>query len=566
MDWKKGLITSLEVTTFFRIADGPIPGHFWYDADGNETDDPEQVAVKEEVKIPAWRLVETPDEFRLVYEREFNRTGMEVSDASHALFIDILKKHIKALIEKHLSNREYETTDFKVIAAAESFLNYLNPAMFTNPKPLTTLAETVHTRLVDTLPYDVQNYRLFSFDNVIRINYHFNEGDDPHAFKIMVFARENIELEIEFERQFLIANEQEAIALLDKQFSLIGVTGTPAEIWLANVEAIIAYHGLMKRVEYAKNDAVKLWFNKKRDELQAYAPDVPFIGELFHRNLNINQTVTDAYYRLVRQPRNRDEISKAYVDPLHHHNSPYQRSIYGAFINMDTLALLEMYRHDKIPPYDQITDKQIEAALQDYSVGFKKGYYEFDPEILEKNPFQDAAHKARIIFDFVTGGWHGAGTLPTTHGRADKNFLAGWKDAGYEGGQLYRAWYLILQNHALFEPMFKAGTLEGAKKNIKVQLSVDQVAIMRLFNNEPVTKENHNEIALQYGHTSGHKLYLRYNWYAKGSNRKASESSIEKLLNKIKRFEGVVPYVIANRQSKILDEITALEHLKGAFD
>jgi hypothetical protein len=24
-----------------------------------------------------------------VYEREFNRTGMEVSDASHALFIDI---------------------------------------------------------------------------------------------------------------------------------------------------------------------------------------------------------------------------------------------------------------------------------------------------------------------------------------------------------------------------------------------------------------------------------------------------------------------------------------------
>src|SRR5579872_6589535 len=143
MDWEKSLIDSLAITTFFQVPDEPVNGYFWYDAEGNETSDPEKVVRKEAEQFPRWRIAKTSQEFRLVYDHEFARTGLEISDENHALFIRKLQKHVNELIEKHVSNREYTTTDFQILSVAESFLNYLNPHKMANPRPMTNLAEEV---------------------------------------------------------------------------------------------------------------------------------------------------------------------------------------------------------------------------------------------------------------------------------------------------------------------------------------------------------------------------------------------------------------------------------------
>jgi len=81
------------------------------------------------------------------------------------------------------------------------------------------------------------------------------------------------------------------------------------------------------------------------------------------------------------------------------------------------------------------------------------------------------------------------------------------------------------------------------RSNFKLKEEIADFPVWGLENIEvgAVSKENHNEVAAHYGHTSGDKLYQRYNWYASAANRKATEDTPKKLLNKIKRFEAAVP-------------------------
>ncbi|MDB5159427.1 MAG: hypothetical protein JWR50_4134 [Mucilaginibacter sp.] len=264
MEWLKELIDSLQVHLFFKVADTPDHANWWYDKDGKLTDDPAAVVRKEPVEIPRYKIANTSAEFIFIYDREFARTGLEETSENHTLFHKELKKHTHALIDKHASNRTYETTDFKIIATAESFLNWLNPHMIANPQPMTELTTAVNVRIVDKLPYDIHAHRLFSFDHAILIHYHYNEGDDLAAYQKLVFSRENIQLALRFEKLFKAADKSGVIELLDEQFNLIAATEVPESYWLDNVEKIIAHHQLLKRPEYAKHDAVKLWFKQKR--------------------------------------------------------------------------------------------------------------------------------------------------------------------------------------------------------------------------------------------------------------------------------------------------------------
>ena len=367
MEWKKGLIESLELLTFFQVPAEPEAGHFWYDADGKETAEPLKVVRKEAVTMPRWRMAVTPEDFHQVYEREFVKTTLEPSDANYALFTKEVKKHIHSLIEKHLAHRTYSNTDFKAISVAESFLNARDPYMIGNPKPMTELAEEMNHKIIDKLPYDIHQYRFFSFDGAILIQYHFNPGDDFEEYKRFVFSHENLQLIIRFEREFSKANESEVIALLEKQYSRCEIMGTPPDIWLDSVTAIIDHKRLLKRQEYSKNDAVKLWFKQKRAELTV--------------NTKLNA------------------------------------------------------------------------------------------------------------------------------------------------------------------------------------LTLGQIALIRFYNNDPVTRQNHNAIARQYGHTSGEKLFQKYTYYSSNANRKGAEDSLAKLKNKIELFESVLDYVAAPHLSKIQEEIVALKAL-----
>jgi len=536
--------------------DTPDHANFWYDKDGNFTDKESEVARKEPVEILRWRLAKA-GEHTVIYDREFLRTKMENTPENHRLFNAALKKHIRALIDKHLANRNYTNTDFEVISTAESFLNWLDIHMIGNPKPATELAKAVNAKVVDKLPYDLDHHRLFSFDDAIKIHYHFNDGDDQEAHRQLVFNRENMQLAIRFEELFAKADERSVIDLLEKQYKSTAVTGTPETFWLDNVEKIIAHHQLLKRPEYAKHDTVKLWFKEKREKLKVTEmPEVPFIGQLFHTNFNIGDVVIDAYYRQVRQPKSRDEISTSYVGRTHRHNDPYRVQFYGAFINMDTWDLLEFYRKDKVEPYDQVTDEEINSGLQRYANGFKNGYANFEKELLGNNPFPDNAHKAQLIFDFATGRMGGMHSLPISYG-GNVHFFAGWEAAGFEEGKLYRAWYLMLENHSLFTGLFESRIAKHSESGLKI----DQVALLYVFEQKIITRKNGNEVAASFGHTSGEKLFQRFTYYSNHTNRTTAETTSTKLSNKIKLFESITEHLSPEYQSKLSGEIEALKNL-----
>lgn len=235
---------------------------------------------------------------------------------------------------------------------------------------MTELAEEMNQKIVDKLPYDINNYRFFSFDGAILIHYHFNTGDDPEEYKRFVFSHENLQLIIRFEREFSKANESEVISLLDKQYSRCEIMGTPPILWLDNVAMIIDDNRLLKRGEYSKNDAVKLWFKQKRSE------------------------------------------------------------------------------------------------------------------------------------------------IPVNN---------------------------------------KTGSL-----------TLGQVALIHFYNNEPITRKNHNAIARQYGHNSGEKLFQKYTHYASNANRKGAEDSPAKMKNKIQLFASILDHVTEANSLKLKEEINALKALNSA--
>lgn len=444
-----------------------------------------------------------------------------------------------------------------MISAAESFLNWLDTDMIGNPQPATELAKSVNEKIVDKLPYDIDNYRLFSFDDAIKIHYHYNKEEDLDAYLKMVFNHENIQLTIRFEKLFTEANKDTVIELLESQFKSIAVTGTPESVWLNNVEKIIEYHHLLKRPAYAKHDAVKLWFKEKREQLKkSELPEVPFIGKLFHANLNISEVVIDAYYRLVRQPKNRDEISASYVGRPHWYKDPYRVSFHGAFINMDTWDLLQFSINDKIEPYDQITEAEVQVGLQKFAAGFKSGYASFEKELLGNNLFHDNAYKAQLIFDFATGRISSMHSLPISHGK-NVHFFDGWEAAGYEEGQLYRAWYLILENYSLFTGLFESKIFKHREAGLKI----DQIALLYVFEQKAITRKNGDEIAASFGHTSGEKLFQRFTYFSNRSNRISAESTSTKLANKIKQLESIVNHLSAEHLSKLQAEIVILKEL-----
>jgi len=550
-------IDTLKVNAFFNVADSPVKGSWWYDKEGKPTDDPAKMVRKEAEAMPRFKSASTPEEFNQIYDREFKKNGMEDKPDNHRIFHEALKKYIRELIDHHASRRSYETTDFKIISTAESFLNWLNPNMIANPQPITEITTAVNARIIDKLPYDIHQHRLFSFDDAILIHYHYNDGEDLEAYQKTVFSHENIQLAIKFEKAFKAADKLIVISLLDEQFDLGAARDVPGNYWLDNVEKIIAHHGLLKRTEYAKHDAVKLWFKEKREEIkQSALPEVPYIGVLFHNNFNISDLVIDAYYRLVQQPKSHGEVSKSFVGRTHRYNEPYFKNLYGAYINMDTWGLLQLYRQKKYEPYDQVTDEEIDAGLQRYATGFKDGYHQFEKELLGNNPFQDNANKAQLIFDFATscfGGMHG---MPTSYGEG-VHFFDGWEREGFDEGKLYRAWYLMLENSSLFAGLFESRITKHATPDLKI----DQIALLYVFEQKIITRKNGDEIAASFGHTSGEKLFQRFTFYSNHTNRTFEEATAIKLSNKIKLFESIVTHLPAEHQPKITAEIKALKNL-----
>lgn len=98
------------------------------------------------------------------------------------------------------------------------------------------------------------------------------------------------------------------------------------------------------------------------------------------------------------------------------------------------------------------------------------------------------------------------------------------------------------------------------------KLKIDQIALKCVYEGLQITRENGNEIAKQYGHTSGEKLFQRFTYYLSTANRKAKPDlcTPKKLKNKIKLIESVIELLPIDKQARAIDEVAILNKIYEA--
>lgn len=93
------------------------------------------------------------------------------------------------------------------------------------------------------------------------------------------------------------------------------------------------------------------------------------------------------------------------------------------------------------------------------------------------------------------------------------------------------------------------------------RLTLKQIALIYAYEGKNITDQNSNNIAKEYGFTSGHKLKQNYDYYRKPLNRKGLPGIVtnKTIQNKINLLNSVVPYLTDKNKSKVNDEVKILE-------
>lgn len=182
---------------------------------------------------------------------------------------------------------------------------------------------------------------------------------------------------------------------------------------------------------------------------------LPYIGQLM-MNLNIDESILDAYYNLTVQPRTREKISDSYVGRLNWYNNPFQYNISGAYPLKHDYELLDIKIRRDYFEKKGINKDEINFYLKEYSKGFKIGHDKFENDIVKAKStlFDEKTDYSRTIFDFATGSLFKGSGYPETYGQ-NTHILSGWFEAGKERGCFYKAWYIILSNSERFKKYFK---------------------------------------------------------------------------------------------------------------
>ena len=98
------------------------------------------------------------------------------------------------------------------------------------------------------------------------------------------------------------------------------------------------------------------------------------------------------------------------------------------------------------------------------------------------------------------------------------------------------------------------------------ELKIKQIALKYFYEGLQITRENGNEIAKKYGHTSGEKLFQQFTFYSSTANRKAKPDlcTAKKLKNKIELIESVIELLPFDKQARAKDEVSILNKLYEA--
>lgn len=100
----------------------------------------------------------------------------------------------------------------------------------------------------------------------------------------------------------------------------------------------------------------------------------------------------------------------------------------------------------------------------------------------------------------------------------------------------------------------------------KPELKIDQIALKYAYEGLQITRENGNEIAKEYGHNSGEKLFQRFTYFSSSANRKGKPNlcTPKKLDNKIKLIESIIELLPTDKQQRAKDEVSILKKIYEA--
>jgi hypothetical protein len=100
----------------------------------------------------------------------------------------------------------------------------------------------------------------------------------------------------------------------------------------------------------------------------------------------------------------------------------------------------------------------------------------------------------------------------------------------------------------------------------KPELKIDQIALKYAYEGLQITRENGNNIAKEYGHNSGEKLFQRFTYFSSLANRKGKPNlcTPKKLDNKIKLIESIIELLPTDKQERAKDEVSILKKIYEA--
>lgn len=113
----------------------------------------------------------------------------------------------------------------------------------------------------------------------------------------------------------------------------------------------------------------------------------------------------------------------------------------------------------------------------------------------------------------------------------------------------------------LKEAMEKMQRISFEAPALKQKLTTKEVGLKCFYEGLQVTRENGDEIAKRYGHTSGEAIYQGYTHYSSKANRRGKEDTPERMKNKIKRIEKVLCSLPEDKKSLAVDELKLLKTL-----
>jgi hypothetical protein len=211
--------------------------------------------------------------------------------------------------------------------------------------------------------------------------------------------------------------------------------------------------------------------------------------------------------------------------------------------------------------------KDLKPCFELYAKGFKQGYEDFESKCISPYLFNnESGGFTAKVFEYVTTfgafrlGW--TQHIPFISKYGGYKTLGGAFESGKYEGRFYRAWSIIFLQNILFAPLFQEYLINN-KSDVIDKLTINQIALMYVYENRVVTRENCNSEIVKFGYTSGEKLYQKFTYYSSRVNRKGIPSNCTpKILeNKIKLIEKVIKMLSNDCKKQAIAELNTLKTL-----